>query len=122
MRTKCVILSCLLAVAAWAADATGKWTAEVKGRQGNTQTVTISLKADGGALTGSFQGARGGPADIQDGKVDGNKVTFSITRKMQDNEVKILYEGTMAGDQIMFKSHPEAAPDRVNEFTAKRSE
>jgi autotransporter translocation and assembly factor TamB len=122
MRTRYVLLSCLLAAAAFAADATGKWTAEVTGRQGNMQTVTMNLKADGTTLTGSVQGARGGTADIQDGKVDGDKVSFTVTRKMQDNEIKIMYEGTVAGSTIKFKMHPEPAPDRVTEFTAKRAE
>jgi len=121
MRAKLVILSCLLAAAAWAADVTGKWTAEVQGRQG-TQTVTMNLKASDGALTGTFQGARGGAVDIQDGKVDGNNISFSITREMQGNSIKILYEGTAAGDEIKFKMHPEPAPDRVTEFTAKRAQ
>jgi|HubBroStandDraft_6_1064221.scaffolds.fasta_scaffold717576_2 hypothetical protein len=119
MKAKFLVLSCLLAVAAFAADVTGKWTAEVQGRQG-TQTVTLNLKSDGAALTGSFQGARGGPVDISDGKVDGNKISFSITREIQGNSIKILYEGVASGDSISFKSHPEQAPDRVQEFTAKK--
>src|SRR5271166_2828872 len=121
MRSKILVLSCLMAAAAWAADVTGKWTADVQGRQG-TQTVTMNLKADAGALTGTFQGARGGAVDIQDGKVDGDKISFSLTREFQGNSIKILYEGTAAGDEIKFKSHPEPAPDRVNEFTAKRAQ
>jgi hypothetical protein len=121
MKAKFLALSCLLAVAAWAADVTGKWTAEVQGRQG-TQTVTMNLKADGAALTGSFQGARGGAVDISDGKVDGDKISFSITREFQGNSIKILYQGTAAGDEIKFKSHPEQAPDRVTEFTAKKAQ
>jgi hypothetical protein len=119
MRAKFLVLSCLLAAAAFAADVTGKWTAEVQGRQG-AQTVTMNLKSDGGALTGSFQGARGGPVDISDGKVDGDKISFTITREFQGNQIKMLYEGTASGGEIKFKSHPEQAPDRVQEFTAKK--
>lgn len=121
MKAKFLVLSCLLAVAAWAADVTGTYTAEVQGRQG-TQTVTLNLKADGGALTGSYKGARGGAVDISDGKVDGNKISFSITREFQGNSIKILYQGTASGDEIKFKSYPEPAPDRVTEFTAKKSQ
>jgi hypothetical protein len=120
MRAKFLVLSCLLAVSAFAADVTGKWTADVPGRQGATQTVTMNLKSDGAALTGTFQGARGGPVDISDGKVDGDKVSFTVTREFQGNSIKMLYEGTASGGEIKFKSHPEQAPDRVAEFTAKK--
>ena len=40
----------------WAADVTGKWTAEVQGRGGNPMTVTMNLKADGNNLTGTVSG------------------------------------------------------------------
>jgi hypothetical protein len=47
---KTLLLSALLgifAVAAWAADVTGKWVAQVPGRNGN-QKMTMNLKQDGG--------------------------------------------------------------------------
>ena len=50
-------LVCFTFVAS-AADATGKWTAEVPGRNGN-QTMTFNLTAAGSALTGSVTTARG---------------------------------------------------------------
>jgi hypothetical protein len=93
-----VAILCALALAVMAADVSGKWTWEQQGRNGNT-TSTLTLKADGSALTGSLDGGRGAQA-ISDGKVDGNNVTFSVTRNMGGNDVTTKYTGTLDGDSL----------------------
>ena len=40
----------MLSAVIFAADVTGKWTAEVKGRGGQTREVSMNLKADGEKL------------------------------------------------------------------------
>ena len=40
-------------VTALAADFNGKWTADVPGRNGNTQTLTFDFHVDGTTLTGT---------------------------------------------------------------------
>src|SRR5206468_12434282 len=63
MKTKvCLLLICMFAVAGLAlaqAKVDGKWTAEIQGGRG-PQMVTITLKNDGGKLTGTVEGGRGG--------------------------------------------------------------
>ena len=66
---------------ALAADIDGKWTAQVQGRGGNTLTQTLTLKASGNTLTGSFEGARGGAVDISSGTIDGDNVSFKVVRE-----------------------------------------
>jgi hypothetical protein len=44
-----------------------------------------------------------GKSVIQDGKVDGDNVSFSITVKVQDNEMKLDYKGKVTGDTIKFQ-------------------
>jgi hypothetical protein len=85
----------------WAADATGKWTAEMQGRNGNTMTINMNFKADGDKLTGTVSG-RNGDTDISDGKVDGDNISFHVVRKMGDNEIKQSYKGKLEGDTIHF--------------------
>lgn len=102
-----------------AADATGKWTAEMPGRDGNTQTNTFDLKVSGSTLTGTMSTPRGEQA-ITDGKVDGNNVMFTVVMKMGDNERKLNFSGVMSGDSIKFTRTMEGM-DRKQEFTAKRS-
>ncbi len=106
-------------MAAFAADVSGKWAADMPGRGGNTQKVTIDLKADGDKLSGSISNPRGETA-ITDGKVSGDTVTFTITREMQGNTVKMNYTGKLAGDEMKFTVVREGGQGQPREFTAKR--
>lgn len=120
MKIRIALLSFALAIAAFAADVSGKWTAEVPGRGGNTQQVTITLKANGSALTGTISNPMGETA-ITDGKVDGDTVTFSVTREMQGNTIKQNYTGKLSGDEIKFSVVREGGQGQAREFTAKRA-
>lgn len=81
---------------ALAADIDGKWTADVPGRGGNTQTQTLTLKASGNALTGTFEGARGGAVDISSGTIDGSNVAFKVVREFNGNQFTQQYKGTLS--------------------------
>jgi hypothetical protein len=120
----------LVTLVAFAADVTGKWTYEQAGRNGGQgRPVTITLKADGAKLTGSVPGfGRGGgdppPAtEITNGKIDGNNITFEVTRDMGGNSFTTKYEGTLNGDELKLKiTTPgfNGGDPRVSEVTAKR--
>ena len=63
-----------------------------------------------------------GKSTITDGKVDGDNLSFSITAKFQDNEVKLNYKGKVSGDEIHLTSEMAAAgaAGRRSSGTAKR--
>jgi hypothetical protein len=109
----------LVAGLAQAADATGTWTAQVPGRDGQTRETKFNLKADGDKLTGTMTG-RNGDLTIADGKVKGDEISFDVTLNFQGNSVKMDYTGKVAGDEIQFKRHREGS-DQSSEFTAHRS-
>jgi hypothetical protein len=121
--TTILLVVCL---AAFAADVTGKWTFEQQGRGGNTTTVTLNLKADGGKVTGSVvrPGRNGNmEAQISDGKIDGNNISFKTSQQMGDNTITTEYTGTINGDSISLKV---TRPGRdgnpmTSEVTAKRA-
>ena len=98
-----VLITLVAGAALMAADVSGKWTFEQQGRGGNTTTVTLTLKADGGNLTGTVSGGMGrggGEAAISDGKVDGNNISFSVKREFQGNTMVTTYKGTLDGDTL----------------------
>jgi hypothetical protein len=116
------LVGLIATVLVWAADVTGKWTAEVQGRGGNTMTVTMNLKADGNTLTGTVSG-RNGDTDISDGKVDGNNLSFTVVREFNGNQFKQNYKGTLDGDTIHFTVTMEGGQGqgRSRQFDAKRA-
>src|SRR5882724_2025741 len=118
MKMRMILMGVLCAAMAFAADVTGKWTAETQGQNG-PQTQTFDLKADGAKLTGTVAGARGGPAEITEGKVDGDKVSFKVTRTIQDRTMITIYTGTLAGDELKLSAKVEGMDRPAREMTAK---
>lgn len=105
------------AAVAQAADVSGKWVAQVPGRGGETREATFTFKQDGATLTGTVSG-RQGDTPIADGKVEGDSISFTVTRNFNGNEVKLLYKGAVSANEIKFTQQREGGEPR--EFTAKR--
>lgn len=124
MKFRMVFLSAcvVLAVSALAAagDLTGKWVAQVPGRDGQTNETTFNLKVEGEKLTGTVSGRRGDMA-ISDGKIKGDDVSFTTVANFNGNEVKFLYTGKVAGDEIKLSRKREGGNQPAQEFTAKRA-
>ncbi len=116
LLTVTLMMSC--AVVAWAADATGKWTAQVPGRGGQLRDVTFNFKVDGEKLTGTMSGMQG-DVPISDGKVKGDDISFVVVMNFGGNEVKLNYKGKVGGDEIKFTREREGG--NPVEFTAKRA-
>jgi hypothetical protein len=96
-----LILMAVLAAAALAADVTGTWKATSEGPNG-TMERTFVLKVEGTKLTGETTSSMMGKSTIMDGKVDGDNLSFTITVKFQDNEMKLNYKGKVSGNEIHF--------------------
>lgn len=115
----------LFAGAALAASIDGKWVSERKmERDGQSFTITskMNLKSDGAKLTGTVAtsfGEQDGPvAEITNGKVDGNKFSFSTTMSTPNGDFKMNWTGTVEGDTMKGTSEREGGQSRP--FEAKR--
>ncbi len=107
----------VLALPALAAGLDGTWTATVETPRG-AQDLTFVFKVEGGKLTGTVSGRRGESA-IEDGKIEGDKISFQQTANFQGNSAVIKYMGTLAGDEIKMTREIEGFGE-PREFTAKR--
>ncbi|MBM3786317.1 MAG: hypothetical protein FJW30_18310 [Acidobacteria bacterium] len=116
LKTASLFLS--FALMALAADVTGKWVAQVPGRDGQTRETTYTFKADGAVLTGTMSGFQGNQINISDGKVDGDKIAFSVKMEFNGNAIEMKYSGIVAGDEIKMKRSTQRGEQ---EFTAKRA-
>lgn len=101
--TIAVAISMMLA-GAWAADVTGKWVASVPGAQGQGEsTVTLVFQVAGEKLTGTLDNsAMPGAVPLEEGKVDGDDVSFSLKRVIGEQSMKVVWKGKVAGDEIRF--------------------
>jgi hypothetical protein len=92
-------LFALTTVMALAADVTGTWKGEAN-PNGKGGPPTFNLKQSGSTLTGTTTG-RGGEIEISNGKVDGDKIYFEVTRDMGDKgKFTSKYSGTISGGTI----------------------
>ncbi len=97
---KKLLLFAASALAMMAADVTGNWKATAEGPNG-TMERTLTLKVEGTKLTGETVSSFVGKSAIENGKVEGDKLSFTITAKFQDNEMKINYTGKVTGADTM---------------------
>ena len=117
-----MVLVGLGAIAAWAADVTGKWVAEVPGREGQTMQMIFNFKVEGDKLTGTISTPRG-ESPISDGKIQGDEISFVQVIEFGGNQMKFIYKGKVSGDEIRVTREREGGQGpgpRAREFVAKR--
>lgn len=112
-------------------DVTGTWTWTTEGRQGGPgRETTLKLKQEGTAVTGTISGwRRGGDSGqandikIEQGKVEGDQVSFVVTREFQGNSFSTKYHGKVAGDTITGKISMQGRDGQARErdWVAKRA-
>ena len=116
--TKLLTLLGAIALSAtmFAADISGKWNGKVETPNGS-RDVNMTFKVEGSTLTGTVSG-RQSDSPIENGKIDGDNVSFTVTRKFNDMEIKTNYTGKISGESINLKYKMR---DTDAELTLKRS-
>ncbi len=105
-----------------AADVTGTWHSEFDSQIGQ-QVYTFTLQQDGSKLTGkanSEAGDRKREAELKEGKVDGETVSFVETLSIQDREIRITYTGKLSANGNEIKFTREVGDFAKTEILAKR--
>src|SRR5580692_3654291 len=98
-----IVLFVAIAAAALASDINGTWKATADGPNGAMER-TFVFKVEGNKVTGETTSSMMGKSTITDGKIDGDSITFTITGKFGDNEMKIDYKGKIKDSEIVFES------------------
>ena len=107
----------LLAGPAFAADVDGKWTGTVSTPMGDIP-VAYDFKADGTMLSGTTLAPDGGSVPIKNGKVDGNKISFTVTFDFGGMTIDLSYQGVVSPSEIKFTGDFMGMPF---EFTVKKA-
>lgn len=87
-----------------AADVSGRWTGQmVLGPMGKTIPFVLDLKLDGSTLAGTFcfRDCAGDKQPIQNAKINGENISFSVVTDASDLP-RIDFQGTISGDSIKF--------------------
>jgi hypothetical protein len=110
------------------ADPTGTWTWSMQGRGGQggnegaqAREITLKISKEGDKYAGTMSGARGGETKLDDVKVEGDQVSFKVTREFQGNSFTTKYSGKVAVDTITGKIEMERqGQTRSRDWVAKR--
>jgi len=111
----------VLTASLWGADFAGKWALKA-----GEADITLTFKVDGTTVTGTVDNSQVGPADIKEGKIEGDTVSFHVVRKMGESDLKIMWKGKIAGDEIKFTRQSQGGAGgpggggAAEEFAAKR--
>jgi len=114
-----ITLMALFAFVAAAADVSGNWKGTAEGPNGAIER-SFTFKQEGAKLSGETVSQYTGKSTITDGKVEGDTISFSITAKFQDNEMKLTYKGKITGDTIKLSSDFGGNGQTI-EWTLKKS-
>lgn len=68
----------------------------------NKKEQILKLLVEGSSITGTVDVNNMGPAEITEGKIEGDKLFFHVIRQINLNEFDATWEGTVVGDEIHF--------------------
>ncbi len=112
------------AVKTLAADVTGTWKSEFDSQVGH-QKYTFTFKQDGAKLTGNANAEvndRTREAELKDGKVDGDVISFVETLSIQDRDIRITYTGKVSADCNEIKFTREVGDFAKTDIVARREQ
>jgi hypothetical protein len=82
-------------------DVTGTWKGSFD-FQGTSMPLTLHLTCAAGVVTGTVEGLPTTPAEIHEGKLDGDTVSFWLNTDYQGQTYKLVYKGKVTAGQIAF--------------------
>ena len=109
------------------ADPSGTWTWTTPGRNGGAdRKMTLKLKTEGEKVTGTLSSpGRDGEemkSEIENAKIKGDEISFSVTREFNGNKRTMKYNGKIAGDVIKGKTEFERNNEtQSRDWEAKRA-
>jgi hypothetical protein len=113
-------------LAASAAGVDGRWNGEMVSRGNKApppQPFTLTLSTQNGQVTGSMAMAgrkKARPLNIQNARIDGNRLTFTTVQMTKKAETKFDWNITVDGDQLSGTRTREGAK-RGATFKARRA-
>src|SRR5512140_3252 len=124
MKIPLLLLTFAFPLSLLAADVTGTWKSQFDSQIG-TQKYIFTFKQDGSKLTGKANSEvddRKREAELKEGKVDGDTISFVEMLKFQDNEIRISYTGKLSASGNEIKFTREVGDFAKTEIVAKREQ
>lgn len=101
-------------------DLSGTWKSSFTNQTGQVRETIFTFKQEGEKFTGTTTG-RNREQALEEVKVNGDEISFQVTREFNGNKVVTKYTGKVSGDTITGKTEfSRSGETRSREWTAKR--
>jgi len=107
------------AAAPVAADVSGTWKGSFD-YNGQSVPLVLHLSSANGVVTGTVEGLPTTPAEIEEGKLGGDTVTFWLNTQYQGATYKLVYKGKVGAGSIVFSLGTDDA-SWGTQFTATKA-
>ena len=77
----------------------GRWTGSTEIEGYGVIPMGYDFKSEGNTLTGTSDG-QNGPIPIENGKIDGNKITFQVPINLNGMDIVVNYTGVLTGEKL----------------------
>src|SRR5215469_16093763 len=84
-------------------DINGHWSATVSAPNGDSATSALSLKVSGSQVTGTFTHPKGFDLEIQNGKLQGNELSFDAIDEVNGETYRLHYSGVIKSESITLR-------------------
>ena len=96
-----VLSSAVVSAKSSPVDVEGIWKGKINGGPGRApMSVTFNFKKEGGDVKGTITDMSGKLKPLEDLEIKGKKISFTVTSKMGQKEMKIKYKGKVKGEKI----------------------
>jgi hypothetical protein len=103
------------------AEPTGTWKWTFQTQDGEMVSTTLIIHRTGDKLIGTLTGRNGAQLPIQEARMVGNVLSFTIARARDAQQLTLRYEGKIEGDKITGKVRVERGGNsRSRNWTAER--
>lgn len=110
----------LMPVVASSSDISGEWVVEQVDKKGVVARTILEFDVEGNKLTGSMLGYLEDEWPILDGKISGDKISFTVKESRSSRTITNFYVGIIKGDTIAFRLTVISPGRDSYKFTAKR--
>jgi hypothetical protein len=102
-------------------DPTGQWTWTITTPNGQTFEPKLTLKLEGGKLSGSMSGRGGNERPIEEATLTKDEISFKVVRERDGRKSTMTYKGKLSGDTITgTMAGTFGDQERSNPWEAKR--
>ena len=126
VRTRQVVYTMIILVLTWSAFAqestySGRWGATLT-KGNNTGTATLNISISGTSVTGTLSDPSGQVWQLENGKLEGNQLTFDVTAREHGSTKNIHFFGQMADGLITLHNESRGKRGQTMSFHRTKGE